>query len=173
MKTKLFAVLTATILLFTCLSAGSAVSAATYGDFTYSFNGDEVVITSCDQEASGDVEIPEKIFGYPVTTIDDYAFENCYDVTSVTIPSTVTYIGEEVFYGCYSLVDVYFDGTEEQWDDVLLGYGNSFTVEFLQDGTDDGINTVLIVVVVELVAVLIMMMIILVMRKKRLKNLKV
>ena len=42
-----------------------------------------------------------------VTTIGNYAFEDCYSLTSVTIPDSVTSIGYRAFYYCDSLTSVY------------------------------------------------------------------
>ena len=41
------------------------------------------------------LEIPEG-----VRRIKDYCFKNCSEITSLTIPSTVTFIGEHVFEEC-------------------------------------------------------------------------
>lgn len=38
-----------------------------------------------------------------VTSIGDYAFYECYGLTSVTIGNSVTSIGDKAFYRCYSL----------------------------------------------------------------------
>ena len=38
----------------------------------------------------------------------------CTNLTSVTIPSTVTCIGEAAFWECHGLKDVYLEGTEEK-----------------------------------------------------------
>ena len=65
---------------------------------------DHAAITGCKTGVTS-VEIPDSIEGVPVTCIDDYAF-NCSEVTSVTIPETVTKIGNYVFSMSYSLKSV-------------------------------------------------------------------
>ena len=55
-----------------------------------------------------------------VTSIGDYAFDGC-GLTSVTIPGSVTSIGSSAFSGCASLKDVYYAGTQTQWDAVQIG----------------------------------------------------
>ena len=52
---------------------------------------------------AGVVNIPSSANGYKVIGIGDYAFAECKNLTSVTIPNTVTYIKEYAFYFCYSL----------------------------------------------------------------------
>ena len=56
---------------------------------------------------TGDVVIPETVTHdgttYRVTTIANYAFYSCEQLTSVTIPASVTLIGEGVFFGCTAL----------------------------------------------------------------------
>ena len=48
-----------------------------------------------------------------VTTIGDYAFEDCSNLTSVTIPDSVTTIGYIAFHGCSSLTSVTFEDTSD------------------------------------------------------------
>ena len=51
-------------------------------------------------KTSGPVTIPNYINGFAVISIADFAFYECYKVTSFTIPNSVTTIGQAAFYGC-------------------------------------------------------------------------
>ncbi len=57
--------------------------------------------------------------------ISDKAFYNCTNLTSITIPEGVTSIGSDAFSGCFSLTDVYYTGTEEQWKAITIGSYNT------------------------------------------------
>ena len=55
---------------------------------------------------TGHVSIPNMLGGKPVKAIQTDAFRNCIGLTSVTISSNVTRIGESAFSGCTSLASV-------------------------------------------------------------------
>ena len=65
------------------------------------------------------VTIPDSI-----TSIWGGAFHGCTSLASVAIPSSVTYIGPDTFYGCTSLTDVYYGGSEAQWEEITIEYDN-------------------------------------------------
>ena len=97
-----------------------------------------------------------------VTSIGSYAFSYCYSLTNITIPDGVTSIGEgaylrcsrltsialpnsiisignDAFEDCTALKDVYYSGTEEQWDSIHIGgFGNNTlknaTIHFQSSG---------------------------------------
>ena len=97
-----------------------------------------------------------------VTSIGSYAFSYCYSLTNITIPDGVTSIGEGAylrcsrltsialpnsiisignyaFEDCTALKDVYYSGTEEQWDIIHIGgFGNNTlknaTIHFQSSG---------------------------------------
>ena len=95
------------ILLLLLLSVlSSSVGAGTLGDLTYKIAEGQVAITDCSESAEGELVIPNKIEGLPVTSIGDYAFTRCDSLTSITIPEGVTSIGEGAFYYCTSLTSI-------------------------------------------------------------------
>lgn len=53
-----------------------------------------------------------------VTSIGNSAFEDCYGLTSITIPDSVTSIGNDAFFFCNSLTDIYYTGSQEQWNSI-------------------------------------------------------
>src|ERR1035441_2708792 len=74
-----------------------------YDGFWYSTNNGTATITG-DNSASGAVTIPSSIpifpNNVPVTSIGTNAFSYVNEVTSVTIPDSVTSIGDSAFYSC-------------------------------------------------------------------------
>jgi hypothetical protein len=79
------------------------------GDFSYQINsGDTVTITRY-YGNGGSVEIPSEIDGKTVTGIGEGAFKNSpnpNNITSVTIPDSVTGIGKNAFFECINLTSV-------------------------------------------------------------------
>ncbi|MCD8161783.1 MAG: leucine-rich repeat domain-containing protein, partial [Clostridiales bacterium] len=59
-----------------------------------------------------------------VTTIGDYAFYDCTGLTALAIPASVTAIGYEAFYGCENLTDVYYAGSAEDWAAIDIDSDN-------------------------------------------------
>ncbi len=57
------------------------------------------------------------------------SFDNCSGLTSVSIPDTVTEIEDCAFRGCDSLENVYYSGTEKQWNTISIGDDNTDLTE--------------------------------------------
>ena len=59
------------------------------------------------------------VIGNGVTTIGNSAFSKCHNLTSIVIPDSVTTIEWEAFGGCKSLIDIKFNGTISEWNNVV------------------------------------------------------
>ena len=59
--------------------------------------------------------------------------------TSVTIPDSVTSIGSDAFSGCTSLEAVRFEGTVEQWNEVVKGNSWNYDCPFTEVVCSDGV----------------------------------
>ncbi len=109
------------------------------------FNKDKTeIITYAKDKINSEYVIP-----YGVTSIEQYAFYYCTDLTNVKIPNTVksiersaffvcnnltsiiipnsiNLIEDSAFYYCQSLTDVYYTGTQEQWEQISIGKNNTY-----------------------------------------------
>ena len=72
----------------------------------YEISNGKVAITDCDEKTVGEIVIPETIEGYPVTSIESFAFENCMKLTNIAIPDSIIDFGGYVFFGCSSLTSI-------------------------------------------------------------------
>ena len=74
-----------------------------------------VEVTKGDNEYSGDIVIPSTITykskTLTVTSIQGWAFNDSFDLTSIVIPNSVTSIGEFAFYKCSNLTSVVIPNT--------------------------------------------------------------
>ena len=68
-------------------------------------------------------EVTRVVIPKGVTSIGNSAFSRCNSLTSVTIPNSVTSIGRNAFEHCTALKNIYFTGTEEQWNNIIKASG--------------------------------------------------
>lgn len=64
------------------------------------------------------------------TDIEDGTFDGCVNLTSVSVPSTVDYIGNNAFNGCSSLESLSFTGIKSIGDNAFSGCDNLTTIIF-------------------------------------------
>ena len=113
------------------------------------FNSDGTSLIRCPGGKSGPYVIPSG-----TVTISDEAFMDCYGVTRIGLPASVTHLGANVFQGCKSLTAIEADPANAAYasqEDVLFSLtlgtlvryppsktGVSFTVPSGVTGIDDG-----------------------------------
>lgn len=115
--------ISALLILTLCLTAlpfAGVAQAATDGPFTYEIADGEVTITRCEYASYDHLVIPETIEGYPVTSIGNSAFYQCFLLSGITLPKTIRYIGEKAFFGCSQLKTIYFCGDAPEF---AMSYG--------------------------------------------------
>ncbi len=107
-KTISLAVTLAAIIAMSFAIFALPAGAETEGYYTYtvSASNSEAKITYVNKDISGYVTIPSTLGGYPVTSIYDYAFDNCDNLIGITIPDSVKTIGKQTFHDCDSLQSI-------------------------------------------------------------------
>ena len=96
------------------------------------FNKSTQTITKCDSAVTSAV-IPSEIDGVPVTAIGSEAFAIFNSLTSLTIPYSVTSIGEDTFGNCKKLVNITVDDNNNSFssiDGVLYDKNKTVLVQY-------------------------------------------
>ena len=60
-----------------------------------------------------------------VESIGSYAFSGCSGLSEVHLSNSVSSIGEKAFDGCNNLADVFYSGTEQQWNSIQISENNT------------------------------------------------
>lgn len=149
MKKLLSIILVVSMVIFAFPLTAISSFAATSGDFEYEVisEDDKTCAIIGYTGAETNLEIPREIEGYVVMAIDDYVFEDCESLESVTIPDSVISIGEGLFWDCTSLANINVsadntaytsvDGvlfTKDMTDLIQYPMGNSRTEYVIPDG---------------------------------------
>ena len=105
-------------------------------EWRFNIEDGAATITGNSIDLVGDIVIPSSVtaeeedeegnmtdVSYPVTCIDYEAFGEMEGITSVTIPASVTRIGEWAFGACYGLTNVVFEGG---MDSISMSVASAF-----------------------------------------------
>ena len=86
-------------------------------------NGYYAEIEGHDGDCPSVLEIPSEVeyngVTYPVTSIGESAFDDCNELTTITIPNSISEIFGEAFFRCYSLTSVYITDLEA-WCNIVF-----------------------------------------------------
>lgn len=96
----------------TVFSDSVAIYETSYGELFYTYrlsdDGTHYIVTGHELGTTGltgKIAIPSSYLGKPVLYIDDNAFQN-YNITGLTIPTTILGIGNSAFEGCIYLREI-------------------------------------------------------------------
>lgn len=64
------------------------------------------------------------VIEHGVTSIGDYAFSRCENLSTVDISDSVTNIGESAFYDCDALETVHYSRAQKEWMAIEIGENN-------------------------------------------------
>ena len=74
--------------------------------FVLNDDGQSYRVSGYEGEIVGELVIPATYNGLPVTMIDEGAFPNCYELTGVVLPESITVISYQAFVNCHNLQSV-------------------------------------------------------------------
>jgi len=95
------------------------------------FNKDRTALCCYPEGRAGSYTVPDS-----VTSIEEYAFQDCSSLTSVTLPSSLISIGGMAFAACTSLTGLYFQGNAPSTDwTVFLWYDDAGGGHYLPNAT--------------------------------------
>ncbi len=97
-------------------------------------------VTALPTNAFAGLNITSVVIPEDVTVIPAGAFKDCTALTNVTAPAGITAIGENALAGCTALTTVYYDGTEEEYENISVAAGNEAlaTAEIVFTGKPGG-----------------------------------
>lgn len=99
----------------------------------------EATITGVQGTVSGDIVVPAKLGGRPVTAIADQVFALKSQIASVVIPSTVASIGKYAFMACENLTSIRFEGDSPEVGTLAFtGVASTAKVVFTEGATVSG-----------------------------------
>ncbi len=117
-------------------SVGGSSKPKEDNDGTFIYSG--ASIKAANTSISGDIVIPASHNGVPIDTIPASAFKGCNGITSITVPDSVTSIGEGAFNGCSLLrsITLPFVGSQKGNTGKAACFGYIFGTNSYQGGTE-------------------------------------
>lgn len=75
--------------------------------------------------------------------IGDGAFQSCWSLSDIYLPSTLESVGNHAFGYCYGLERVHYNGDADSWKDVRVGKNNDYLLAALPFGSYDEMEYVI------------------------------
>lgn len=110
-------------------------------DFALGLNSDGSITIMDYSGIATNIVLPEYINVYVLTRIENGTFQNKSLIRSISIPKSVTSIGDSAFRNCIGLETVYYSGTIEEWNEISIAIDNDCLISatiICSNGTING-----------------------------------
>ncbi len=84
----------------------------------------DTVARICKGAFSGCSSLEDIVLPKSLIYIENFSFQNCTSVKSLSLPKSVTYIGIRAFSGCDKFTDIYYSGSESEFESISIGVDN-------------------------------------------------
>lgn len=96
--------------------------------FYFEFENDDAVLKEY-HSSNTEVEIPADVYEHKVAAIAEYTFLRNTKIVSVTVPDTVTRIGNSAFYGCESLESIVIPASVTTFGNSVFANCENLTIK--------------------------------------------
>lgn len=118
--------------LYMHLNQKSAITASKGIDFVLDCRNTDAYIEGLyDGNSYEKVQIPSDITitsfiseNFKIIGIKEKAFYNFDRIKEISIPQTIAIIEDNAFMGCTGIVKVNYEGTRDEWNQIVIGVGN-------------------------------------------------
>ena len=87
-------------------------------------NANEIYSLKCLNPKIENVDLTQEFNGYSLISLSKESFCNRYNLKFITLPNTLKLIQEDAFSNDFNLHDIYYDGTEEQFKQIVIKENN-------------------------------------------------
>ncbi len=108
----------------------NSLSMVSYDMFTGCVSLESIVIPDSVKEIDSDAfenctSLTSCTIGSSVATIDTEAFSGCTSLESIILPISLTSIGDNCFLNCSGFKYVFYQGSEDEWNQIQIGNYNT------------------------------------------------
>lgn len=93
-------------------------------DYILSDDGTHYLVSGIGTCTDQDIILSATYHGLTISEIADDAFRGA-ELVSIVLPDTITNIGKQAFFACDRLADIYYPGTQAQWESIAIGENNA------------------------------------------------
>ena len=120
------------LLLISIVPMSASAAEVVYGNFSFELNGTTNQATLSEYNGnSSSVKVPDTVYGYTVTKIDDLVFYKHDEIQSVSLPNTIKSIGFSAFSSCTKLKKIILPVTVTSMGEYTFNNCTSLTEAYV------------------------------------------